>query len=147
MMFIISSLVVFFLCGKVLHKVLLSCQQSSFKHSRPFKSVVCTTPSPPRCPELRSVLGNPLIPLLISSPLFFPALRSTLRSLPVGELQSTGVGGHHGDGRAAPGSHRGALARGSRAARPVGQNGSSGRGGESRGCSQVGRFFSCTASM
>lgn len=78
---------------------------------------------------------------------FFPALRSTLRSLPVGELQSTGVGGHHGDGGAAPGSHRGALARGRRAARPVGQNGSSGRGGESRGCSQVGRFFSCTASM
>lgn len=72
MMFIISSLVVFFSMWESV--VTKGC---SFKHSRPFKSVVCKTPSPPRCPELRSVLGNPLgnplIPLLISSPhpLFF----------------------------------------------------------------------------
>lgn len=54
--------------GKFCTKGCYPANSPSFKHSRPFKSVICKTPSPPRCPELRSVLGNPLIPLLISSP-------------------------------------------------------------------------------
>lgn len=67
----------------------------------------------------------------------FPAVRSALRSLPVGELQGAGVGGHHGDGGPTAGSHQWAPACGRGSARPLGQIGSGGCGGKSRRCSQV----------
>lgn len=138
MMCTISSLVVFFLRGNVFAQ---SAANSLLLHTqgrigRPFSK-------PHRLlAALNSAASSETPASRFSSPLFcflFSALRSTLRSLPIGELQSARVGGHHGDGGTAPGSHRRAVARGRRAARPVSQNGSSGRSGESGGCSQVGR--------
>lgn len=140
---VMSPFVEFLLCWTHFHKMLLSFHQSvlyTLKAHQVCRLQDAITDPPPWSPQ-RPWQPSNSHQSLTPTPFYFPALRSTLRSLPVGERQGAGVGGHHGDGGPTAGPHQRALARGCRAARPVSQNGSPGCGGKSGGCSQVGRFL------